>query len=80
MYTEQINKVAMSSNDDKKFQISDKITTYPYGTNAFNPTKVGGAGGPMDPPPASLFVITWKPLLFKVWCSRTFNQIYMGSH
>ena len=51
MYTEQINKVAMSSNDDKKFQISDKITTYPYGTNAFNPTKVGGAGGPMDPPP-----------------------------
>ena len=30
--TEQINKIALSSNDDKRF---DKITTYPYGTNAF---------------------------------------------
>ena len=31
-YTEQIIKVALSSNDDKTF---DKITTHPYGTNAF---------------------------------------------
>ena len=30
--TEQIHKIALSSNDDKRF---DKITTYPYGTNAF---------------------------------------------
>ena len=32
MYTEKINKVALSNNDDKRF---DKITTYPYGTYAF---------------------------------------------
>ena len=34
-YTEQINKTALSSNDDKRLQIFDKIKTYPYGTNAF---------------------------------------------
>ena len=31
----EINKIALSSNDDKILQIFDKITTYPYGTNAF---------------------------------------------
>ena len=35
VYSEQINKIALSSNDDKRLQIFDKITTYPYGTNAF---------------------------------------------
>ena len=35
VYTEQINKIALSSNDDKRLQTSDRITTYPYGTNAF---------------------------------------------
>ena len=34
-YTEQINTTALSSNDDKRLQTFDKITTYPYGTNAF---------------------------------------------
>ena len=33
VYTEEINKIALSSNDDKTLQTSDKITT--YGTNAF---------------------------------------------
>ena len=33
--TEQINKIALSSNDDKRLQTFDKITTYPHGTNAF---------------------------------------------
>ena len=33
--TEQINKIALSNNDDKRLQTFDKITTYPYGTNAF---------------------------------------------
>ena len=28
-------KIALSSNDDKRLQTFDKITTYPYGTNAF---------------------------------------------
>ena len=35
MYKEEINKIALSSNDDKRLQTFDKITTYPYGTNAF---------------------------------------------
>ena len=34
VYTEEVNKIALSSNDDKRLQIFDKITTYPYGTNA----------------------------------------------
>ena len=35
MYTEEVNKVALSSNDDKRIQTFDKVTTYPYGTNVF---------------------------------------------
>ena len=35
IYTEEVNKVALSSNDDKRLQTYDKITTYPHGTNAF---------------------------------------------
>ena len=35
VYAEEVNKTALSSNDDKRFQTYDKITTYPYGTNAF---------------------------------------------
>ena len=32
VYTEEVNKIALSSNHDKRF---DRVTTYPYGTNAF---------------------------------------------
>ena len=35
MYTEEVNKIALSSNDDKRLQTFDRIETYPYGTNAF---------------------------------------------
>ena len=35
VYTEEINKIALSSNDDKRIQTFDKVTTYPYGTNVF---------------------------------------------
>ena len=35
VYTEEVNKIALSANDDKRLQTHDKITTYPYGTNAF---------------------------------------------
>ena len=35
VYTEQTNKIALSSNDDKRLQTFDKITTYPHGTIAF---------------------------------------------
>ena len=31
MYTEEVNKIALSSNDDKRIQTYDKVTTYPYG-------------------------------------------------
>ena len=33
--TEDVNKIALSANDDKRLQTYDKIETYPYGTNAF---------------------------------------------
>ena len=35
VYTEEINKIAISSNDDKRLQTFDKVTPYPYGTNDF---------------------------------------------
>ena len=31
VYTENVNKIALSSNDDKRLRTFDKITTYPYG-------------------------------------------------
>ena len=33
-YTEDVNKIALSSNDDKRLQTYDRITPYPYGTSA----------------------------------------------
>ena len=35
IYTEEINKIALSTNDDKRLQTYDRIQTYPYGTYAF---------------------------------------------
>ena len=35
VYTEQINRTALSNNDDNRLLPFDKITTYPYETNAF---------------------------------------------
>ena len=35
VYTEQINKIALSSRDDKRLQTFDRIITYPHGANAF---------------------------------------------
>ena len=35
VYKEEVNKIAIRSNDDKRLQTHDRITTYPYGTNAF---------------------------------------------
>ena len=35
VYTEEVNKIALSSNDDKGIQTFDKVTTYRYGTNIF---------------------------------------------
>ena len=35
VYTEEVNKIAISSNDDKRLQTFDRVTTYPYGSNAY---------------------------------------------
>ena len=31
VYTEKVNKIALSSNNDKRLQTFDRITSYPYG-------------------------------------------------
>ena len=35
VYTKEVNNIALRSNDDKRLQTFDRITTYPYGTNVF---------------------------------------------
>ena len=40
VYTQEINKIAQSSNDDKRLQTFDKITIYTCGTNALKYVKV----------------------------------------
>ena len=35
VYAEEVNKIALNSLDDKRLQTFDRITTYPYGANAF---------------------------------------------
>ena len=37
--TEEINKIKLSSNDDKRLQTSDRIKTYPNETNTFKVCK-----------------------------------------
>ena len=36
VYTKNINKIALSSNDDKRLIAPDKITSYPYGYKGKN--------------------------------------------
>ena len=36
VYTENINKIVLSSNDDKRLISPDKITSYPYGYKGKN--------------------------------------------
>ena len=35
VHTEEVTKMSLSSEDDKRIQTYDKVTTYPYETNAF---------------------------------------------
>ena len=35
VYTEEVSKIALRSNNDKRIQTFDKVTTFPYGTNVF---------------------------------------------
>ena len=34
VYNEEINKIALSSNDSKRLQTFDRVTSYSYGTSA----------------------------------------------
>ena len=34
VYTTEINKIVLSSNDNKRLQTFDRVTTYPYGAPA----------------------------------------------
>ena len=34
VYTEEVNNIALSSNDDERLQTYDRITSYPYGRSA----------------------------------------------
>ena len=35
VYTEEVNKIALNSDDNKRLKTFDRVTTYPYGRNAF---------------------------------------------
>ena len=35
VYVEEVNKIALNSNDNKRLQTFDRVRTYLYGTNAF---------------------------------------------
>ena len=41
VYTEEVNKIGLNSSDNKRLQTFDRITTYPYGTNAFKVCESG---------------------------------------
>ena len=40
LYTEEVNKITLSSNDEKRLQTFDGITSYPYGTIAGKVCKI----------------------------------------
>ena len=35
MYTDEVNKIALNTSDNKRLVTFDRVTTYPYGANAF---------------------------------------------
>ena len=35
VYTEEVHKIALSTDDDKRLKTFDRITTYPHEANAF---------------------------------------------
>ena len=35
VYTEEVSKIGLSSNEDKRIKTFDRVTTYPYGANVF---------------------------------------------
>ena len=45
VYTENINKIALSNNDDKRIVSSNKITSYPYRAKELGSKELGSAVG-----------------------------------
>ena len=39
VYREEVDNIALSSNDDKRIQTFDRVTTFPYSTNVFKVCK-----------------------------------------
>ena len=39
VYMKEVDKIALNSNDDKRLQTFDRVTTYPYGENTFKVCK-----------------------------------------
>ena len=35
VYTKEVNKIALNNKEDNRLQTFDRVTTYPFGTNAF---------------------------------------------
>ena len=40
IYTEEVSKITLSSNDDKRVRTSNKITSYPYGSKEKHVKKI----------------------------------------
>ena len=58
--TEEVNKIALSSNEDKRLQTFDGVITYPYGTNAFKASK-------SEMLTRDLFVKKYGKIILKRW-------------
>ena len=41
VYTGEVNKIVLNSNDDKRLQTFERVATYPYETNAFKVCESG---------------------------------------
>ena len=67
VYTERINKIVLSSNDDKRLQTFDKITTYPYETNAFEVCE-------------SEIQSKYKWLILMIMAMKTKQNIFQSGH
>ena len=68
-----MSKIALSSDDDKRLQTFDNITSYPYETNAFNPIQDGCGRGGKKPPPTRFSPVTSTNVRISPQNLLTFN-------
>ena len=57
VYTEEVNKIALSTSDNKRLKTFDGVTTYPYGTNAFKACE-------------SEMMVKLKDIQIKLYCNK----------